>query len=44
MSVLLDGEYGQHDVYVNEGSVNSVREMTITCYPSTKIDIGEATA
>lgn len=35
---------GQHDVYVNEGEVNGVREMTITCYPSTKIEIGEATA
>lgn len=35
---------GQHDVYVNEGEVNGVREMTITGYPSTKIEIGEATA
>ena len=35
---------GQHDVYVNEGEVNGVREMTITCYPSSKIEIGEATA
>lgn len=30
---------GQHDVYKNEGSVNGVREMTITVYPSTKINI-----
>lgn len=35
---------GQHDVYANEGAVNGVREMTITCYPTTKIEIGEATA
>lgn len=35
---------GQHDAYVNEGEVNGVREMTITCYPSTKIELGEATA
>ena len=33
---------GQHDVYINEGEVNGVREMTITCYPSTKIEIGAA--
>ena len=33
---------GQHDAYVNEGEVNGVREMTITCYPSTKIEIGAA--
>lgn len=30
---------GQHSVYVNEGEVNGVREMTITVFPSTKIDI-----
>lgn len=34
---------GQHSVYVNEGSVNGVREMTISVSPSTKIEIGEAT-
>lgn len=33
---------GRHDAYVNEGEVNGVREMTITCYPSTKISIDEA--
>lgn len=35
---------GQHSVYVNEGEVNGVREMTISVSPSTKIDIGDATA
>ncbi len=30
---------GQHSVYVNEGEVNGVREMTISVSPSTKIDI-----
>lgn len=34
---------GQHSVYVNEGEVNGVREMTISVSPSTKIEIGEAT-
>lgn len=32
---------GEHSVYVNEGEVNGVREMTITVSPSTKIDIAE---
>lgn len=31
---------GQHDVYVNEGEVNGVREMTVSVSPSTKIEIG----
>lgn len=35
---------GQHSVYVNEGEVNGVREMTISVSPSTKIDIAEASA
>lgn len=35
---------GQHSVYVNEGEVNGVREMTISVSASTKIEIGEATA
>lgn len=30
---------GQHSVYVNEGEVNGVREMTISVSPSTKIEI-----
>lgn len=34
---------GQHSVYINEGEVNSVREMTISVSPSTKIDVAEAT-
>lgn len=33
---------GQHSVYVNEGEVNSVREMTISVSASTKIDLVEA--
>lgn len=33
---------GQHSVYVNEGEVNGVREMTISVTPSTKIEIGDA--
>lgn len=35
---------GQHSVYVNEGEVNGVREMTISVSASTKIELGEATA
>lgn len=34
---------GQHAVYVNEGEVNGVREMTISVFPSTKITIASAT-
>jgi len=30
---------GQHSVYINEGEVNGVREMTISVSPSTKIEI-----
>lgn len=33
---------GQHSVYINEGAVNAVREMTISVSPSTKISVGEA--
>lgn len=35
---------GTHSVYVNEGEVNGVREMTIVCTPSTKIAKGTAGA
>lgn len=35
---------GQHSVFVNEGEVNGIVEMTITVSPSTKIDIAAATA
>ena len=30
---------GQYDVYVNEGEVNGLIEMTITVYPSTVVTI-----
>lgn len=33
---------GQHSVYVNEGEVNAVREMTISVSASTKIELGAA--
>lgn len=33
---------GQHYVYINEGAVNAVREMTISVSPSTKIEVDEA--
>lgn len=35
-----DGKYcwkGQHNIFVNEGSVNGIREMTISILPSTEI-------
>ena len=35
---------GQHDVFINEGAVNSAREMTITVSPPTKISVGAAIA
>ncbi len=35
---------GQHDVFVNEGEVNGLIEMTISVSPSTKINIAAATA
>lgn len=35
---------GQHSVYINEGEVNGVREMTISVSASKKIELGEATA
>lgn len=34
---------GQHSVFINEGEVNGLVEMTITVSPSTKIDIAAAT-
>ncbi len=33
---------GQHSVYVNEGEVNGLREMTISVSASTKVSIGAA--
>lgn len=33
---------GEHSVYVNEGEVNGIREMTISVSPSTKITIAAA--
>lgn len=33
---------GQYDVYVNEGEVNGLIEMTITVYPSTVVTIAAA--
>lgn len=35
---------GQHSVYVNEGEVNGIREMTISVSPSTKIESGDTEA
>ena len=35
---------GQYDVYVNEGEVNGLIEMTITVYPSTVVTIAAAAA
>lgn len=35
---------GQHSVFVNEGEVNGLIEMTISVSPSTKIDIAATTA
>ena len=35
-----DGKFqwqGTHDVYINSGDVNAVREMTIVCIPSTEV-------
>ena len=32
---------GQYDVYVNEGEVNGLIEMTLVCYPSTEVTIAE---
>ncbi len=34
---------GQYDVYVNEGEVNGLIEMTITVYPSTVVTIAALT-
>ena len=33
---------GQYDVYLNEGEVNGLIEMTITVYPSTVVTIAAA--
>lgn len=41
-----DGIYswkGQHSIFINDGSVNGIREMTLTVSPSTKIYAGAAT-
>lgn len=35
---------GQHAVYVSEGEVNGIRQMTISVSPSTKIEIAGAEA
>ena len=35
---------GQYDVYLNEGEVNGLIEMTITVYPSTVVAIAAAAA
>lgn len=35
---------GQYDVYVNEGEVNGLIEMTITVYPSTVVTISALAA
>lgn len=35
---------GQYDVYVNEGEVNGLIEMTITVYPSTVVTIAATAA
>ena len=35
---------GQYDVYLNEGEVNGLIEMTITVYPSTVVTIAAAAA
>ena len=34
---------GQYDVYVNEGEVNGLIEMTLVCYPSTEVTIAALT-
>lgn len=33
---------GQHDIYVNEGEVNGVRNMTLVIYPSTAVEAKKA--
>ncbi len=33
---------GQYDVYVNEGEVNGLIEMTLVCYPSTEVTVAAA--
>ena len=33
---------GQHSIFVNDGAVNGIREMTLTVAPSTAITIGAA--
>lgn len=41
-----DGIYswkGQHDIYINEGAVNGIREMTLSVAPSSEIVQGAAT-
>ena len=34
---------GQYDVYVNEGEVNGLIEMTLVCYPSTEVTVAALT-
>jgi len=34
---------GQYDVYVNEGEVNGLIEMTVTVYPSTEVTVAALT-
>ena len=41
-----DGKYcwkGQHSVFINEGAVNGLREMTISIMPSTEVYNKDAT-
>lgn len=41
----VDGKFGwqgSHDVYINEGAVNGLREMTIVVYPSSNVEPVEA--
>lgn len=33
---------GQHSVYINEGEVNGAIAMTITVFPSSRIDVAES--
>ena len=34
---------GQHSIFINDGAVNGIREMTLTVAPSTAITAGAAT-
>lgn len=35
--------HGQHSIFINDGAVNGIREMTLTVAPSTAITAGAAT-